>query len=129
MGEGFSYHAVGFGRLSNELNSHLFSFSSLEVLCIFTRACKIKDVLFFLLTIFCMLIFAIGSCRYARCTLSSWSSWSDLSLPVDPSHCASQSRTRSYSLTWLYTERQRNCNGVAPQSCPSNIRETREKSE
>ncbi|XP_067039280.1 sushi, von Willebrand factor type A, EGF and pentraxin domain-containing protein 1-like isoform X1 [Acropora muricata] len=67
------------------------------------------------------------SCRYARCTLSSWSSWSDLSSPVDPSHCASQSRTRSYSLTWLYTERQSNCNGVAPQSCPSNIRETREK--
>ncbi|XP_068703053.1 sushi, von Willebrand factor type A, EGF and pentraxin domain-containing protein 1-like isoform X2 [Montipora foliosa] len=67
------------------------------------------------------------SCKYAQCTLSGWSSWSDLPTPVDVSHCASQRRTRSYSLTWLYTERQNNCDGVSPQSCPSNIVETREK--
>lgn len=125
MGKRFSYHAVGSGRLSTELNSHLFSLIQQFGGPVYF----LQDTLVFLLTIFCMLIFVIGSCRYARCTLSSWSSWSDLSSPVDPSHCASQSRTRSYSLTWLYTERQSNCNGVAPQSCPSNIRETREKGE
>lgn len=67
------------------------------------------------------------SCRYADCTLGSWSSWADLPSPVSASHCASQSRTRSYALSWLYTDRLDNCNGVEPQSCPSAHVETREK--
>jgi len=75
-----------------------------------------------------LFLYYLGSCRYAQCTLGSWSSWADTSSPVSASHCASQRRTRSYSLTWLYLERQDNCNGVSPQSCPSAQEETREKS-
>ncbi|CAH3025007.1 unnamed protein product [Porites evermanni] len=67
------------------------------------------------------------SCRYAKCTLGSWSSWTDTASPVSSAHCASQRRTRSYSLSWLYTERLDNCNGIQPQSCPSAHEETREK--
>ncbi|KAJ7392964.1 hypothetical protein OS493_008208, partial [Desmophyllum pertusum] len=36
-------------------------------------------------------------------------------------------RTRSYDLSWLYTERLDNCNGVEPLSCPSPQVENREK--
>ena len=71
--------------------------------------------------------FFTGSCRYAKCTLGSWSSWTDTASPVSSAHCASQRRTRSYSLSWLYTERLDNCNGIQPQSCPSAHEETREK--
>ena len=67
-----------------------------------------------------------GSCKYATCSLGGWTNWADLSSPVG-GHCASQRRTRSYSLTWQYTERQDNCNGIGPQSCPSPQSEDREK--
>ncbi|XP_027046383.1 sushi, von Willebrand factor type A, EGF and pentraxin domain-containing protein 1-like isoform X1 [Pocillopora damicornis] len=66
------------------------------------------------------------SCKYATCSLGGWTNWADLSSPVG-GHCASQRRTRSYSLTWQYTERQDNCNGIGPQSCPSPQSEDREK--
>ncbi|KAJ7392959.1 hypothetical protein OS493_008200 [Desmophyllum pertusum] len=55
-----------------------------------------------------------------------WSSWADLPSPVS-GHCASQQRTRSYDVSWLYTERLDNCNGVEPLSCPSPQVENREK--
>ncbi|XP_078371988.1 uncharacterized protein LOC144655582 isoform X3 [Oculina patagonica] len=67
-----------------------------------------------------------GSCKYASCSLGSWSSWADMASPVN-NHCASQQRTRSYALTWLYTQRESNCNGIGPQSCPASQSETREK--
>ncbi|KAJ7392910.1 hypothetical protein OS493_008148 [Desmophyllum pertusum] len=53
-------------------------------------------------------------------------SWTDLASPVS-GQCASQQRTRSYALSWLYTDRQDNCNGVGPLSCPSPLVENREK--
>ncbi|KAJ7392909.1 Sushi, von Willebrand factor type A, EGF and pentraxin [Desmophyllum pertusum] len=67
-----------------------------------------------------------GSCKYASCSLGGWSSWADLASPVS-GQCASQQRTRSYDLSWLYTERLDNCNGVEPLSCPSPQVENREK--
>ncbi|XP_020898704.1 sushi, von Willebrand factor type A, EGF and pentraxin domain-containing protein 1 isoform X2 [Exaiptasia diaphana] len=66
-------------------------------------------------------------CRYASCTLGSWGAWTDLPSPVHKDHCASQKRTRGYTLVWKYLERRDNCNGVGPLSCPSNQEETREK--
>ncbi|KAJ7392903.1 hypothetical protein OS493_008140 [Desmophyllum pertusum] len=66
------------------------------------------------------------SCKYASCSLGGWSSWADLPSPVS-GHCASQQRTRSYDVSWLYTERLDNCNGVEPLSCPSPQVENREK--
>ncbi|KAJ7392969.1 Coagulation factor 5/8 C-terminal domain, discoidin domain [Desmophyllum pertusum] len=58
--------------------------------------------------------------------LGGWSSWANLASPVS-GHCASQQRTRSYALSWLYTDRLDNCNGVGPLSCPSPLVENREK--
>ncbi|KAL9972527.1 hypothetical protein ACROYT_G018850 [Oculina patagonica] len=66
------------------------------------------------------------SCKYALCYLGSWSSWADMASPVN-NHCASQQRTRSYALFWLYRQRENNCDGIGPQSCPSPQSETREK--
>ncbi|XP_032235848.2 sushi, von Willebrand factor type A, EGF and pentraxin domain-containing protein 1 [Nematostella vectensis] len=67
------------------------------------------------------------SCRYAHCSLGGWSSWSDTPSSVNQHHCASQKRSRRYSLTWKYDMRLNNCQGVVPQSCPSTQHETREK--
>ena len=71
-------------------------------------------------------LFGLGSCRYAVCKLDkNWSSW--IGAMIDGKCGQKQTRYRRYQRSWAYEEHTNACPPSLSQTCPQDMKETRQQ--